>query len=441
MTKTHHVVIVGGGFGGLYAAKSLKRASLHVTLLDRRNFHLFQPLLYQVATGTLSVGNIAASLRSTLKHQKNVQVLLGEMIDLDIQQRHILLRDGTLAYDTLIVAAGSEPHYIGHDEWRRYAPGLKSVEDATAMRSRILHAFESAERESDPQKIQEWLTFVIVGGGPTGVELAGALAEVANKTLRDDFRNIQPQAARIILVNGNERVLSEYAPDLSTNAETSLKRLGVQIRNNTLVSNVLPEAVTFGQSPQAETLSTRTILWAAGVRASPLTHVLSKATGVGLGKEGRLLVEPDLSLPGHPNIFVIGDMALVPQGKGFLPGIAPVAMQEGRYVASLIEKRLQGVSSDPFEYHHRGNLATIGRNKAVADLGWVRFNGMAAWFAWAFIHLLNLVEFEDRILVFFQWIWNYVTWNRSDLLITYTAPPVAPTEPPKDPPAVQTPSS
>jgi NADH dehydrogenase len=428
MPEMHRIVVVGGGFGGLYAVKSLKHASVQITLLDRRNFHLFQPLLYQVATGTLSVGNIAASLRNTLKHQKNTQVLLGEMTDLDVKQRRVILKDGTLPYDSLIIATGSEPFYMGHDDWRPYAPGLKTIEDATTMRARILRAFESAERENDPQRIQEWLTFVIAGGGPTGVELAGALAEVARKTLRDDFRKIRPESAKIILVNGEERVLPDYAPDLSQKAEAALKRLQVVVRNKILITDVQPDAVTLGQGDQRERIPTRTVLWAAGVRASPLGRVLSQATGAEMDKQGRLKVGPDLSLPGHAEIFVIGDLACVQQGtKGPLPGVAPVAMQEGRYVARLLEQGTRNKSSAPFHYRHWGSLATIGRNKAVADLGWVRFNGSLAWFAWAFVHLLYIVEFEDRILVMLQWMWSYLTWNRSDLLITY-----APPAPPKD---------
>jgi len=293
----HHVVIVGGGFGGLYAAQSLRRAPVQVTLLDRRNFHLFQPLLYQVATGTLSTGNIAASLRHTLRNQKNAEVLLGEMVDLDVKGRRVILKDGALPYDSLIMAPGSEPYYIHHDEWRAYAPGLKTVEDAIAVRSRILRAFESAERETDPQKIREWLTFVIVGAGPTGVELAGALSEVARKSLRDDFRHINPKDAQVILINGHERVLPEFPPDLSSKAELALKRLGVIIRNNLLVTDVHPDAVVLGKGPQAERISAQTILWAAGVRASPLGSVVARATGATLDKEGRIKVADDLGGP------------------------------------------------------------------------------------------------------------------------------------------------
>jgi NADH:ubiquinone reductase (H+-translocating) len=416
----HRVVVIGGGFAGLYAVRSLKGAPVQITLLDRRNFHLFQPLLYQVATGTLSVGNIAASLRATLRRQKNASVLMGEMTGLDVAKGEVILHDGRLPYDTLIIATGSQPFYFGHDAWSTYAPGLKTIEDATAMRARILRAFESAERETDPDLIRQWLTFVIVGAGPTGVELAGALAEVARRTLRNDFRRINPREAQILLINGLDRALPEYPPELSAKAEHALRRLGVTIRNQTLVTDVLPDGVAIGQ----ERIYAKTVLWAAGVKASPIGRVVADATGTTLQKDGRVNVAADLSLPGHPNIFVIGDLACA-QHEGFprgLPGTAPVAIQEGKYVADVVEARLKSKTIKPFSYFHWGNLATIGRNRAVAEFGRLRFNGFFAWIAWLLIHLFKIIEVEDRLLVFMQWIWSYVSWNRSDLLITYTQP-------------------
>ncbi len=435
MTQPHRVLIVGGGFGGLYAALSLKKAPVQVTLLDRRNFHLFQPLLYQVATGTLSVGNIAATLRVTLRHQKNTQVLLGEMTGIDIDRREVVLRDGKLSYDSLIVASGSEPHYLGHDEWRLSAPGLKTVEDATAMRSRIFRAFEAAERAEDPRLIEEWTTFVIVGAGPTGVELAGALAEVARRTLREDFRTIRPERAKILLVNSHPRALPEYPSDLSGKAEAGLKRLGVIVRNKCLVTEVKPGGVILRYEEKEEFISARTVLWAAGVKASPLGRVLSEATGAELDKQGRVRVEPDLSIPGHPEIFVIGDLADARDPKGgSLPGVATVAIQEGRYVAELIENRLAGLPFPPFRFRPRGNLATIGRGKAVAEIWGYRFDGVLAWIVWAIVHLFYIIEFEDRMLVMIQWAWSYLTWNRSDMLITYTRPVFPTTAPLKSDP-------
>jgi NADH dehydrogenase len=420
MADQHRVVIVGGGFGGLYAALSLRDAPAQITLVDRRNFHLFQPLLYQVATGTLSVGNIAASLRVTLRKHKNTQVLLGEMVGIDPERKLIQLRDGALPYDTVVIAAGSENYYIGHDEWRESAPGLKTVEDAITMRSRIFRAFEAAERAPDPRLVKEWLTFLIVGAGPTGVELAGALAEIAHRTLRDDFRDVRPESARIILINGHGRVLPEYAPELSVKAERALRRLGVIIRNNCLVTELEPGGLIVDEQGRSEYITSRTVLWAAGVRASPLGRVIAQATGAELDKQGRIRVGPDLSIPGHPEILVIGDLAEVQGPDGPLPGVATVAMQEGRYVAELIQHRLRNKPMPAFRFRPRGSLATIGRGKAVADIwGW-KFNGFLAWLAWAVVHLLYIIEFEDRLLVMMQWFWHYLTWNRSDMLITYT---------------------
>ena len=419
MEKPHHVVIIGGGFGGLYAAKSLKRAPVRVTVLDRRNFHLFQPLLYQVATGTLSPANIAAPLRAILKRQENVRVLLGEAIDIDVSNRRVVLSDGELSYDTLIVAAGVRHHYFGRDEWERLAPGLKTIEDATEMRRRILLAFEAAEREGDPGELRAWLTFVVVGGGPTGVELAGAVGEIARHTLTHDFRAINPADARIVLVEGMDRVLPPYPPTLSARAEAGLNRLGVTVQTGAMVTDIDADAVTIRCGERRERIPTRTILWAAGVQASTLGGVLASATGAAVDRVGRVVVEPDLSVAAHPEVFVIGDLAHFSHHTGTpLPGVAPVAMQQGRYVATLIMRRLRGETMPSFRYRDYGSMATIGRAEAVADLGWVQFSGFFAWLAWLFIHLIHLVQFQNRLLVLIQWAWNYFTWNRYARLIT-----------------------
>jgi NADH dehydrogenase len=419
MADAHRVVIVGGGFGGLSAALHLKRAPVEVTLIDRRNFHLFQPLLYQVATGGLSPANIASPLRALLRRQKNTRVLLGEAIAVDVAGRRLILSDGAVPYDTLVLAAGSRDAYFGHDEWERLAPGLKTVEDATQVRRRILLAFEAAERETDLVKVREWLTFVLVGGGPTGVEMAGAVAEIAHHTLRGNFRSIDPRAARIILLEGGERILPAFPPGLSAKAAKSLERLGVTVRVGALVTDVGPEEVTVKTRDGIERIRARTFLWSAGVRASPLGPALAKAAGVETDRSGRVTVGPDCSVPGHPEIFVIGDLANCKGADGKpLPGLAPVAMQQGRYVARLIAARLRGQSLPPFKYRDKGTLAVIGRNAAVANLGWVRLGGRLAWLAWLFVHLLYLVEFENRLLVMVQWGWNYFTRNRAARLIT-----------------------
>jgi NADH dehydrogenase len=423
--KTHEVVIVGGGFGGLYAAQSLKHAPVRVTLLDRRNFHLFQPLLYQVATGALSPANIAAPLRSVLKNQKNARVLLAEVIDLDVANRQVVLTDGTIPYDTLILAAGARHHYFGHPEWEPVAPGLKTVEDATEIRRRVLAAFEAAERDPDPVSRTMWLTFVVVGGGPTGVELAGALSELAHHTLRRNFRAIDPATARIILVEGTDRVLPPYPESLSAKARKALERMGIEVWTNALVKDVQPEFVKVDRGGQLETLPAATVLWGAGVQASPLGAILVAKAGAETDRAGRVKVNADLTVPGHPEIFVIGDLALAtsPDGKP-LPGVAQVAMQGGRYAAKLIARRLAGHAGPaaPFKYWDKGNMATIGRAAAVADLHWVRFSGWPAWLAWLFIHILFIITFENRVLILFQWFWNYLTRNRSARLITGPKP-------------------
>jgi NADH dehydrogenase len=414
-----HVVIIGGGFGGLYTVRALKRAPVRITLVDRRNFHLFQPLLYQVATGWLSPADIASPLRAILKRQLNVQVLLAEVNNIDVVNRQVIFTDGVLHYDILIVATGARHHYFGHNQWEPLAPGLKTIEDATEIRRRILSAFEAAERETGPERIRAWLTFIIVGGGPTGVELAGTLGELTRDTLKHDFRQIDPAKTRICLVEGADRLLPSYPPQLSAKAAAALTHLGVEVRTGATVTDIQLESVTIRSGSLSEDVSARTVLWAAGVQASPLGRVLASATGAELDRAGRVVVESDLSLPGHPEIFVIGDLAHCRTQQGQpLPGVAPVAMQQGQYVAQLVQKRLQGGTLPPFRYRDRGSLAIIGRAQAVADFGWLRFSGFFAWLAWLFIHLLNLVEFENRVLVTIQWAWNYFTRNRSARLIT-----------------------
>jgi NADH dehydrogenase len=415
----HRVVILGGGFGGLYAAKALRRAPVELTLIDRRNFHLFQPLLYQVATGGLSPGEIASPLRYVLRRSRNTEVLLGEVVDLDIAGRRVILRDGEAPYDTLIVATGSSHHYFGNDQWEPLAPGLKTIEDATEIRRRILLAFEKAEREPDAEARAAWLTFVVVGGGPTGVELAGALGEIANDTLRHDFRHIDPASSRILLLEGGGRVLPAYPADLSAQAEESLIRLSVRPMTDAVVTAIDEAGVTVRRGGQEERIATRTVLWAAGVAASPLGRILAERGGARLDRAGRVIVEPDLTIAGHPEILVIGDLANFSHQTGTpLPGVAPVAMQEGRYAAELVRQRMAGKTVAAFHYHDKGSLATIGRAAAVADFGRIHMHGMLAWLTWLFVHLLYLVEFDNRLLVLIQWAYSYITRNRGARLIT-----------------------
>ncbi|MES1023032.1 NAD(P)/FAD-dependent oxidoreductase [Gloeocapsa sp. BRSZ] len=415
----HRVVIVGGGFGGLYAAKSLGSVSVEVTLIDKRNFHLFQPLLYQVATGTLSPADISSPLRSVLNRNKNTKVLMGEVVDIDPEQHKVTLQNQELHYDSLIVATGVKHSYFGKDEWSEFAPGLKTVEDALEMRRRIFVAFEAAEKETDPEKRRAWLTFVIVGGGPTGVELAGAIAELAYSTLKKDFRNIDTAEAKILLLEGMDRLLPPYAPELSAKAAKSLQQLGVTVQTKTLVTNIANDIATIKQGDEVAQIAAKTILWAAGVKASPIGETLAKRTGAQLDRAGRVIVEPDLSIPGHPNIFVVGDLANFSHQNGKpLPGVAPVAMQEGQYVAALIKQRLQEKTLPPFSYLDRGSLAVIGRNAAVVDFGFVKFSGFLAWLTWVFVHIYFLIEFDNKLVVLLQWGWNYWTRKRGARLIT-----------------------
>ena len=420
METGYRVVILGGGFGGLYAAKALKKAPLQVTLLDRRNFHLFQPLLYQVATGSLSPGEIASPLRSVLHNQKNTRVLLGEAVDIDVNGKRVILEDGqAVEYDSLIVATGSTDWYFGHDDWKQNAPGLKGIEHATEIRHKILYAFEAAEREPDPQIQREWLTFAIVGAGTTGVELAGALAEIAHDTLRHDFRSIRPESARIFLIEGAPRVLPTYPEDLSAKAEASLVRLKVTPRTGVFVTNIDNRGVTV-KNPDGsqQRFAARTVLWAAGVRPSPLGEVLQRRAKAELYKNGQVIVNPDCGVPGHPEIFVIGDLARLEQDGKPLPGVAQVAMQQGAYVAKLIPARLRGQAVAAFRYFDKGNLAVIGRASAVAQIGPLHMSGLLAWIIWLFVHLMYLVEFSNRVLVFVQWGFLYLTFNRGARLIT-----------------------
>ena len=425
MTEKHRVVIVGGGFGGLYAAQALKRASLDVTLVDKRNFHLFQPLLYQVATGSLSPGEIAAPLRSVLSKQKNTRVLLGEAVDIDPAAREVILRDGTrLAYDSLIVASGSQSSYFGHDGWSPWAPALKTIEDATTIRHKILFAFEAAERISDPAEHRTWLTFVIVGAGPTGVELAGALGEIANHTLKHDFRSIRPEDARIIVVDGGSRVLSTYPADLSVKAEKQLIKLGARVRTGLMVTKVDENGVTVkSKSGVEEHIATHTAIWAAGVAVSDFGRQLAKRTGAETQKSGQIKVAGNLTIPGYSEIYVVGDLAYVtkPDGKP-LPGVAQVAMQGGSYAAKSIIRRAKGEQAlKPFHYFDKGDLAVIGRAAAVANVFGLHLSGFPAWLVWLFIHLMYIVEFQSRILVFVEWGFLYLTFNRGARLITGSA--------------------
>jgi NADH dehydrogenase len=420
----HRVVIVGGGFGGLYAAQGLAKAEVDITLVDRRNFHLFQPLLYQVATGGLSPGDICSPLRRVLKKQKNVRVILGDVTDVDVGGREVLLTDGRVPYDTLIVATGASHSYFGHDAWQVHAPGLKTVEEAIDIRRRIFLAFETAEREPDRLRRDSWLTFVVVGAGPTGVELAGALGEIANEVLRGDFRRVQPSDARIVLIELQDQVLPGYPPGLAAKAKAALEGLGVTVRLETSVTSIDGEAVTVKSKGAAgeERILTRTVVWAAGVQANELGRKLAAGAGVDTDRSGRLIVEPDLSLPGHAEILIVGDLAHFDQEKQALPGVAPVAMAQGRYAADLVCRRLAGRVTKHFRYRDKGTMATIGRSKAVVNLGRLHFSGLFAWVTWLFIHLLYLVEFQNRLLVLIQWGWNFLTLSRGSRLITGASP-------------------
>ena len=405
------VVIVGGGFGGLLAARTVARNPVQVTLIDRQNFHTFQPLLYQVATAGLSPGEIAAPIRWILRRRRNVEVLMSEVQDFDLSRKVVKLPDGEVAYDYLIGASGASHAYFGHDEWEPFAPGLKTIEDALEIRRRVLLAFELAERQAADGKEQVQLNFVVAGGGPTGVELAGTLAEIARRALANEFSSIDPRKTRIVLLEGGPRILPAYPEDLSRSAEEQLRRLGVEVHTSAMVTGIAPGAVQMGKTRWPAAV----ILWAAGVAASPL----GKKLGAPVDRAGRVLVNPDLSLPGHPEVFVIGDLAALKDENGkWLPGVAPVAMQEGKATAHNIAAELRGEPRKNFHYFNKGNLATIGRAAAIAEFGKIHISGFVAWLAWLFIHIFFLIGFRNRIIVLVQWAWSYFTYERGARLIT-----------------------
>ncbi len=408
-----NVVIIGGGFAGIQAAKRLRKAPVNLTLIDRRNHHLFQPLLYQVATAALSPTDIAHPIRRILRSQCNTEVVHGEVTHIDAARKILEMADGTeRSYDYLILAAGAQYQYFGHDAWAPYAPGLKSIEDALTIRRRMLLAFERAEYETDPEERAALMTFVVIGGGPTGVELAGTFSDVARATLAKDFRHIDPTTARVILIEGGERVLGQFVESLSASAQRQLETLGVEVHTGVRASEINGQGVRFGDDQWVET---RTICWAGGLAASPLTKSLDAPCDRG----GRIQVEPDLSVPGHPEIFATGDLIHLTQPDGSLvPGLAPAAMQTGRHAADNIKRTLEGKPSEPFHYLDKGTMATIGRKKAVADIRGLRFSGVLAWLAWLFVHLIFLIDFRNRLVVLIEWAWSYMTYDRGARLIT-----------------------
>jgi len=431
VAQRHRVVIVGGGFGGLYAAKQFGMdPEVAVTLVDRRNFHLFQPMLYQVATGALSPGEIAQPLRSILRKQRNTTVILGEATGLDVNARQVLMSDGgPISYDSLIVATGAHHTYFGRDDWARVAPGLKTLEDATEIRRRILIAFEAAEREADEERRRAWMTFVLVGGGPTGVELAGSLGEIARDTLRRDFRAIDPRDARIILVEAVDRVLPTYPTDRSASAKRQLERLGVQVRLKTRVTAIDEGSVTVtfavgdGGAATVEVIPTRTVLWGAGVESSSFARKVAGATGTEIDSNGRVLVTDDLSIPGHPEIFVVGDAAVQPwKAERATPGVCQGAMQGGIHAAKTIRRRILGRPTESFRYSNRGDVAVIGRLSGVTDIPWMgpfgRQGGLTAWLLWLLIHIAYLIGFANRIVVVTRWAFSFLTHGRGTRLIT-----------------------
>jgi NADH dehydrogenase len=424
----HRIVVVGGGFAGLNAVRRLRDAPVEVTLVDRQNFHLFQPLAYQVATGALADAEVAAPLRAVLTRQANTRVVLGTVTGFDLAAREVVLGDlpdgegeHRLAYDTLVVAGGSAYSYFGHDEWREFAPELKSIDGALTIRSRLLSAFEAAELEPDPERRRAWLTFAVVGAGPTGVEMAGQIAELARDTLRGDFRRIDPGDARIVLLDGADRVLPAFAKGLSRHAAKQLEALGVEPLVDRTVVDIDAESVAWEEDGRPVRMPVRTVVWAAGVNASPLATMLGEATGAEVDKAGRVAVAADLTLPGHPEVLALGDMVSVrgPDGTPLdLPGLAPVAIQQGRHAAKAIAARLRGETPRPFHYLDKGNLATIGRSKAVAELrGGIHLWGLPAWLAWLTVHIYYLIGFQNRLLVFLRWIFSFLTRGRGARLI------------------------
>ena len=424
MPQPHRVIVLGGGFGGLSAVRRLKRTSAEVILIDRRNFHLFQPLMYQIATGSLSPGEIAAPLRGVLSRQKNTQVLLGEVSDIDPAAKKIQLLDGaTFDYDSLIVATGSQTSYYGNVAWREWAPSLKSVEEATAIRHKILYAFERAERAAGHEESRAWLTFVIVGAGATGMELAGALAEIANETLKNDFRHINPQEARILLVEGGSRVLPSFPEDLSAKAEKLVSKLGVELMKGVMVADIDGNGVTFRRGEKTESLAAHTVLWAGGVETTTFGKKLAQRTLAETDKSGRIKVNSDLTIPNYPDIFIVGDLAHATEKDGKpLPGVAQVAIQGGAYAAKTIKARIENKKVEAaFRYFNKGDMAVIGRAAAVANIFGFHLSGFIAWFTWLFVHLLYIVEFQNRVMVFIQWGFEYLTFSRGARLITGTA--------------------
>jgi NADH dehydrogenase len=415
-----HVVIVGGGFAGLNAAKALKKAPVQVTVIDKRNFHLFQPLLYQVATGGLSPADISTPLRGLLRKQKGAHVILGEVESVEVGDREVVLSDGErIAYDSLVLAPGSSHSYFGNEHWAEAAPGLKTVEDATDIRRRIMFAFEAAERVDDPEERRAWLTFVIVGGGPTGVELAGAIGELAYKTLRENFRSFDPAEARIVLLEGGDRILSTFPEKLSEKAVKSLASLGIEVKTGTRAANVTDHLIEVEVDGHRWSIPTRTVIWAAGVKASELGMRVAEATGAETTRPGQVVVGPDLSIPGHPEIFVAGDLASYEDQTGApLRGTADVAIAEGKYIGKAIRRRLAGKPAKSFKFFDLGSLAVIGRSAAVANLRFGKFSGRLAWWTWLFIHILKLVDFQNRLTVAVQWGWSFFTRNQSARLIT-----------------------
>ena len=429
--RVPHVVILGGGFGGLYAARALRKANVAVTVLDKKNHHTFQPLLYQVATAGLNPADIAAPIRRILRHQKNTEVLLAEVESIDTAGKKVLWKGGgEVAYDYLIVATGATHSYFNHPEWSRFAPGLKTLEDALEMRKRIFFAFEAAEREQDPELHKAWLTFAIVGAGPTGVELAGTLAEIAKKTLARDFRTIDPTKSRILLIEAGKEVLAAYVPELQAKARKQLDHLGVEVRTDARVTGIDLTGVSLGD----ERIQARTVLWAAGVQASPIL----KSLGVPLDRAGRVVVEPDLSIPGHPEVFVIGDAASIQQDGKPVPGVARAAMDGGGQTAKNILRSLRGEARVPYRYSDPGSLATIGRGAAIADFGKLKLSGFLAWMAWLLIHILFLIGFKNRFFVLLEWAMAYLTYDRGARLITGNLPEVE-TKVPMLPPSVRRP--
>jgi len=423
MAGKHRVLILGGGFGGLVAVQTLRRADAEITLIDKRNFHLFQPLLYQVATGSLSPGEIAAPLRSVLSRHKNTEVLLGQAADLNPAAKTVTLQDGAVfPYDSLIIATGSQTSYYGHDEWRDAAPSLKTVEEATAIRQKILNAFECAERAANEEEARAWLTFVIVGAGATGLELAGALAEIARETLRHDFRRIRPEEAVIILMEGGPRVLPSYPENLSTKAEELVTNLGVEVRKNTFVTSIDANGVDFKQGETTGRFAAKTVLWSGGVTTTAFGRRVAERTRAQTDRSGKIKVNPDLTIPNFPDIFVVGDLAELNDEHGKpLPGVAQVAIQEGRYAARVVVARLANRPAPaPFRYFDKGELAVIGRAAAVANVFGVHLSGLSAWIIWLFVHLMYIVEFQSRVLVFIQWGFQYLTFSRGARLITGT---------------------